>query len=85
MERSNGQNEKEKCCLPIASLLLAKFKGRGAHVAQAYGSKVRVYGTTLYIHVAEGAKLGQNGGKMESFHLFVHPKWSRFAFGQTRF
>ena len=26
-----------------------------------------------------------NGLKMGSFHLFVHPKWSRIIFGETHF
>ena len=31
------------------------------------------------------ANRGQNGRKMTSFHLFVHPKWSNIIFGKTRF
>ena len=37
------------------------------------------------IHVAEGAKIDQNGLKMGSKHLFVHPQWSRITLGRTRF
>ena len=43
-------------------------------------SKVRAKGTTWCIHVAEGTKLDQNGLKMASIHLFVHPQWSRITF-----
>ena len=48
-------------------------------------SKVRAKGTTWCIHVAEGTKLDQNGLKMGSKHLFVHPQWSKSTFGKTRF
>ena len=40
------------------------------YVAPPCGSKVRAKGTTWCIHVAEGAKLGQNGLKMGYFRLF---------------
>ena len=33
----------------------------------------------------EGAKLGQNGLKVGSKHLFEHPKWSGITFGKTHF
>ena len=48
-------------------------------------SKVRAKGTTWCIHVAEGTKLDQNGLKMGSIHLFVHPQWSTITFGETHF
>ena len=47
--------------------------------------EVRVKGSTWCIHMAEGAKLDQNGLKMGSFHLFVHPKSSRVTFGKMCF
>ena len=47
--------------------------------------KVRAKGTIWCIHVAEDAKRGQNGLKMGSFHLFVHPQWSTITFAKTRF
>ena len=31
------------------------------------------------------ANRGENGAKMTSFHLFVHPKWSNIIFGKKRF
>ena len=31
------------------------------------------------------AKMACNGLKRGSFHLFVHPKWSRIIFGKTHF
>ena len=31
------------------------------------------------------AKMAQNRLKMDSLHLFVHPKWSNIIFGETRF
>ena len=48
-------------------------------------SKVRSKGTTWCIHVAQGTKLDENGLKMGSKHFFVHPQWSKIAFGKTRF
>ena len=48
-------------------------------------SKVHARGTTWCIHVAEGTKLDQNGLKMGSIHLFVHPQWSNITFGKTCF
>ena len=48
-------------------------------------SKVRAKGTTWCIHVAEGTKLDQNGLKMGSKHLFVHPQGSEIIFGKTYF
>ena len=45
--------------------------------------RVRAKGTAWCIHVAEGAKLDQNGLKMGSKHLFMHPQWSRVTFGKT--
>ena len=50
--------------------------------------KLRNHETTmlpLYIHVEEGATLGQNGLKMRPFHLFGHPEWSNIHFGKGRF
>ena len=35
--------------------------------------------------MVEGAKIGQNGLKMGSKHLFEHPKWSGITFGKTCF
>ena len=32
-----------------------------------------------------GAKIAQHGLQMGSFHLFVHPKWSKSIFGKTHF
>ena len=32
-----------------------------------------------------GAKMACNGLKMDSIHLFVHPKWSWIIFGKTHF
>ena len=32
-----------------------------------------------------GAKMACNGLKRRSFHLFVHPRWSRIIFGKTHF
>ena len=32
-----------------------------------------------------GAKMACHGLKKGSFHLFVHPKWSRIIFGKTHF
>ena len=32
-----------------------------------------------------GAKMGRNGLKKGSFHLFRHPKWSWIIFGKTHF
>ena len=32
-----------------------------------------------------GAKIAQHGLKMDSFHLFVHPKYSKGIFGKTHF
>ena len=55
------------------------------YVAPPYDCKVRAKGTTWCINVAEGAKLGQNGLKMGSKHLFEHPQWSRITFGKTHF
>ena len=46
---------------------------------------VRAKCSTLCIHVAEGAKLGQNGLKMGTIHLFVPPRLSRIIFGKMRF
>ena len=48
-------------------------------------SKVRAKGTTWCIYVAEGTKLDQNGLKMGSKHLFVHPEWSKITFGKMCF
>ena len=45
-------------------------------MASPHGSKVRAKGTKWCIHVVEVAKLGQNGLKTGSKHLFEHPKWS---------
>ena len=54
-------------------------------LAPPHGSKVRAKGTKRCIHVVKGAKIGQNGLKMGSKHLFEHPKWSAITFGKTRF
>ena len=35
--------------------------------------------------MVEGAKIGQNGLKMGSKHLFEHPKWSAITFGKICF
>ena len=48
-------------------------------------SKVHARGTTWCIHVAEGTKLDQNGLKMGSIHLFVHPQWFNITLGKTCF
>ena len=48
-------------------------------------SKVRAKGTTWCIQVAEGTELDQNGLKMGSKHLFVHPECSKIAFGKLCF
>ena len=32
-----------------------------------------------------GAKMAQNGLKMDSFHLIVHPKWFKVTFGKAGF
>ena len=32
-----------------------------------------------------GAKMACNGLKVGSFHLFVHPKWSKVIFGKKHF
>ena len=60
------------------------FRGVGAHGAD-FGALVRAKGTTCCIHVAEGTKLDQNGLKIRSKHLFVHPRWSEITFGKMCF
>ena len=42
-------------------------------------------GTIWCIHVAEAARVGPNKLKMASFHMFVHPKWSKITFRKTVF
>ena len=37
------------------------------------------------MHMADKAKLGQNGLKMGPKHLFVHPHWSGVTFGKNAF
>ena len=48
-------------------------------------SKVRAKGTTWCIHVAEGTRLVQNGLKMGSKRLFVHPQMVRDHFWKNGF
>ena len=55
------------------------------YVAAQYGSRITGKGATWCIHLAEGAKLHQNGLKMCPFHLFEHPEWSKIHFGKWRF
>ena len=101
MQRSNGQNRMEKCLLLACCLLACWLDLRGEGCSNIYpliythlcnsrwvhhtGSKVRAKGTTLYIHVAKGAKIGQNPLKMGSKHLFVHAQWSMVSFGKPHF
>ena len=50
-----------------------------------YGSRLHAKDRTMCIRVVEGAKLGRNGLKMGSFHVFVHPQWCRISFAKACF
>ena len=55
------------------------------YAAPPYGHKVSANCITWCIHVAKWAKLGQNGLKMGTIHLLVHPKRSSITFGKCVF